>query len=141
MTVREYLSQIRRLDDAIAYKEEQRKEILEEMASIRAVEYDKDKVQASASGDQMINLMIRLEEIAGEADEMRKRFFEEKNTIINQITALEKHTTRDLLYKRYVEYKSFEVISVEMGYAYEYARALHGEALKDFAEMYFVTSN
>ena len=141
MTVKEYLSQIRKLDDVIAYKEAQRKELLEEMASIQAIAYDKDRVQVSASGDQMINLMIRLDEIAGEANEMKKKCFEKKNEIINQIIMLDNHNTRELLYKRYVEYKAFEVIAIEMGYSYEYARELHGVALREFAEVIPETEN
>jgi len=37
-----------------------------------------------------------------------------------------------VLYKRYVEYKSFEQIAVEMGYTYDYIRKIHIKALRNF---------
>lgn len=38
----------------------------------------------------------------------------------------------DVLYKHYIEYKSFEQIAVEMGYTYRNALYLHGRALQAF---------
>ncbi len=37
-----------------------------------------------------------------------------------------------MLFKRYVEYKSFKVIAKEMHYSYQYVIRLHKQALKEF---------
>ena len=38
----------------------------------------------------------------------------------------------DVLYKRYIEYQSFERIAVEMDYTYRNVHYLHGRALQAF---------
>jgi hypothetical protein len=42
----------------------------------------------------------------------------------------------DVLYKRYIECKRFELIAVEMNYDYDYVRKLHVKALEVFAQDY-----
>ena len=42
----------------------------------------------------------------------------------------------DILYKRYVQYKSLEEIAVEMSYSYTRLRHLHGRALQGFKKKY-----
>lgn len=41
----------------------------------------------------------------------------------------------DVLYKHYIEYKSFEQVAVEMGYTYRNAHYLHGRALQAFEKV------
>lgn len=136
MDVKEYLKKVRELDNAIQFKDAQREEIINEMAAVRAVSYDKDRVQSSPSGDQMVNLMIRLEELAGDINKMRTEYFTQKNDIINQIILLHDPRYADLLYKHYVEYKSLEKIAADMNYSYDHIRRLHRAAKKSFAETY-----
>ena len=50
---------------------------------------------------------------------------------LNSIESLDNKKYQEVLYKRYAEYKSFEEISVEMVYVYNYTCNLHGEALKE----------
>ena len=60
--------------------------------------------------------------------------------IIAQIRGLEggemSVTYVELLMRRYVQFERFEVISVEMGYSYEWIRHLHGDALAIFEKQY-----
>lgn len=124
------------LDKAIRFKDAQREEIINEMAAVRAVSYDKDRVRSSMDGDQMTNLMIRLDELAGDINKMRAKYFTKKNEIINQIILLREPRYADLLYKRYVEYKSFEMIAVETNYSYDRTVHMHKESLEMFEREY-----
>ena len=136
MTVKEYLSQIRKLDDVIAYKEAQRKELLEEMASIQAIAYDKDRVQSSASADGMINKMIRLDEMACELEDTMIERAKKRAEITTQITLMPNGTYMQILFKRYVEMQKFEQIALDMNYSYDRVRHLHQEACETFGEIY-----
>ena len=64
------------------------------------------------------------------------KFVDKKHTIINQIHTLNDSKHIEILHKRYVEFKSFELIAVEMSYTYQYIRELHGNALRKFETSY-----
>ena len=55
-----------------------------------------------------------------------------KNECIEMIHSLQKPEYMEVLYKRYVEYKTVERISYEMNYTYKYTSQLLTKALKAF---------
>ena len=59
-----------------------------------------------------------------------------RNKIINEIQSMDNPVYIDILYKRYVQYKSLEEIAVEMSYVYVHTRRLHGLALQAFRARY-----
>lgn len=133
MKAKEYLQQLQRLNTVIEQKIKELGELRSMSISVGGIDYSKERVQTSPSGDapyvKIINRMIDLdEEINREID----KFVDEKHKIINQIQSLQNPIHIQLLYKRYVEFKRLEVISVEMNYTYQYTRELHGYALKEF---------
>ena len=82
---------------------------------------------------KLIGRIIGLEaEINAEID----RFVDEKHKIINQIQGLKNSDYISLLFKRYVEFKKFETIAVEMNFTYQYVLNMHGYALKEFETTY-----
>ena len=136
MTSKEYLKQIRELDMKIEHLNSMKQELLANMAMPKAVSYDKERVDVSPNSDGMINMIIRLEELSKKINNQLMEFFELKSKIVNQIHEIHDYRYIDVLYKRYVEYKSFELIAVEMGYEYQTILNYHGEALLKFAEKY-----
>lgn len=135
MNAKDYLKQIRVIDNRIKDKETQKAELLEMMGSIKGMTYDGDIVQTSANGDQMVNLMIRIEEITNQILDDTRKYIDLKDKIIGQIQSIGDWRIESLLFKRYVEYKSFELIAIEMGFNYDYTRELHGAALACFSEI------
>lgn len=135
MNAKDYLKQIRVIDNRIKDKETQKAELLEMMGSIKGMTYDGDIVQTSANGDQMVNLMIRIEEITNQILDDTRKYIDLKDKIISQIQSIGDWRIESLLFKRYVEYKSFELIAIEMGFNYDYTRELHGAALACFEEV------
>ena len=79
--------------------------------------------------------MIRLSERIERIDNTIAEVGVEIDDRISSIEQLSNDTYRDVLYKRYAEYKSFEQISVEMGYVYNYTCNLHGDALKELSKV------
>lgn len=135
MKAKEYLQQLQRLDTVINQKIKEVHDLRLQAQSTGGLDYSKERVQTSPSGDapfvKLIGRVIDLEvEINAEID----RYVDEKHKIINEIQALKDADHISLLYKRYVEFKKFEVIAVEMNYTYRYVLNMHGYALKDFEE-------
>jgi hypothetical protein len=135
MKAKEYLHNLQRLDTLINQKIKELEDLRSTSTSIGSLDYSKDRVQSSPSGDapfvKVIGRMIDLEEeINAEID----KFVDEKHDIINQIQQLQNPKHIEILYKHYVEFKRLEVISVEMGYTYQYIVELHGYALKEFQD-------
>lgn len=133
MTAKEYLQQLQRLNTMINQKIKELDDLRSMSTSIGSFDYSKDRVQTSPSGDapftKIVNKIVTLdEEINREIDS----YVDEKYRIINQIQALQNPVHIQVLYKRYVEFKRLEVISVELNYTYQYTRELHGYALKAF---------
>ncbi len=134
--VKEYLGEIKRLSIAIDSMERSIETMREEIASIQGISYDKDRVQSSASADGMINKMIRLDEMACELEDTMIERAKKRAEITTQITLMPNGTYMQLLFKRYVEFKRFEQIAVEMNYSYDRIVHIHSEALQDFEERY-----
>lgn len=139
MRAKEYLQQLRRLDTVIDQKIRELDELRTRSTRISSMDYSIERVQTSPSGDapyaKTVHRMIDLnEEINRDIDD----FVDRKHKIINEIQSLENTKHIQILFKKYVEYKTFEQISVEMNYTYQYIVLLHGYALKEFSQKYSI---
>lgn len=132
MTTKQYLNQIRILDLKINQRIDEAKALVEIAVGLRSPELKQDVVQTSPSGDPIGNAMNRYLDLQHEIDDMIDRFVDLKHKIIGEIQKLKDDRFMNLLYKRYVQYKTFEQISDEMGYTYQWVCELHGQALQTF---------
>lgn len=137
-TAKQYLQKIRKLDRMIEQRIKER-DSLRQFDGVGAIAYDSDPVQtspkASAPFESTVEKLIALEE---ELDRLIDEYVTLKDKIISEIHGLNNTVYITLLHKRYVEYKSLEVIAVEMHYSYERVRHLHGYALRAFELEYLV---
>lgn len=137
MKAKEYLQQLKRLDTVINQKIKELGDLRSMSTSAGGFDYSKERVQSSPSGDApFVKLIGRIIDLEEEINAEIDAFVDKKHEIINQIQALKDDKFIDLLYKRYVEYKRLEVISVEMNYTYQYTKELHGYALQEFERTY-----
>lgn len=137
MNAKEYLQQVKVLDVRIKQKIEEKEDLLRRARNISAVDYSREKRQTVSSNEaafaKITDRVCDLEtEINSEIDE----FVNLKHTIINRIHELSDSRHVELLYKRYVEYKSYEQIALEMAYSLAYVKELHKKALADFESSY-----
>jgi len=137
MKAKEYLQQLQRLDTVINQKIKEVEDLRTISVSAGGIDYSKERVQSSPSGDapfvRVINRIVDLEEeISREID----TFVDEKHKVINQIQGLKDSRYIEVLYKHYVEFKRLEAVAVEMNFTYQYTRELHGYALQDFERTY-----
>lgn len=96
------------------------------------VNYGRERVQSSPKGDKIANEVIRMVELEEQINAERAQYFETKERIVNQIHMLSDARYVDVLVKRYVEMKDWDLISDEMNYAPAQVFRLHREALKAF---------
>lgn len=124
MDARKYLEQIEKIDKLIQNKKYEKDQWLS-VAEGTSVSADADRVQSSGELHKMENAVIK-------AVELEKRIVqleEEKQEIISTIEQLDVEHY-DILHKRYVQYKSLDIISHESGYAWSTIKNKHKEALK-----------
>lgn len=102
--------------------------------SFSGTDYSADRVQSTPKNkieEAMVKLSDRIEELDNRIAEISL----EIDDRISSIEKLSNDTHRNVLFKRYVEDMTFEQISVEMGYAYNYTCTIHGDALKELSKV------
>ena len=137
MRAKEYLKKLQRLDTVITQKISELADLRMKVYAVGGIDYSKERVQTSPSGDAaFVNTIGRIADLEAEINREIDFYADEKHKIINQIQGLSNHTHIQLLYKRYVEFKKFETIAIEMCFTYQYTIELHGYALQDFERTY-----
>lgn len=137
MKAKEYLQQLQRLDTVINQKINELGDLRLKSQSTGSIDYSKERVQTSPSGDApFVKLIGRIIELEEEINAEIDASVDEKHKIINQIQGLKNNKYIEILYKHYVEFKRLEVVAVEMNFTYQYVVELHGYALKDFQTTY-----
>ena len=129
VTAKEYLSQVRIILKRLENLNNTLEEIRGRITSTE-IAYDQDRVQTSTRGDGIPAAVVRMMEVERRLSDLAARYIEIKADVVETINMLTNVNYMTLLYKRYIELKRFEQISIEMGYAYQYIINLHGWALK-----------
>lgn len=136
LSAREYLGQLEELDIKINQDLERLEEMKTDACNPGGIDYSKDRVQTSISGDKLGGQVTRYvtlnEYINAEID----RFADAKEQIISEIRGLHDTHYIQLLFKVYVQFKSIREAAGEMKISYSYAVELHKKALKAFSETY-----
>nr|DAG73424.1 MAG TPA: Protein of unknown function (DUF1492) [Caudoviricetes sp.] len=129
MTTRQYLSQIEKYDNLIHNKiiEEEQLNILS--MSVKSVPIG-EKVQTSSKQDPMGDMVAKIIDLREEISKMATDFLEQKQEIIRTIETVEDPILYDVLFKRYVEYKTLLNIADELGYSEVTIKRLHLKAVK-----------
>lgn len=135
MTTKDYLNQISRLNRMINNKLTEIAQLKELSCSISAIG-NEEKVISSLDPDKIGTTYAKIDEMERNLDKMIDEYIEKKNLIIGQIDSIENEDCYNILFSRYIEKKTFEVIATEMKYSWRQIIRLHGKALKAFEEKY-----
>lgn len=135
MTAKEYLQQLDTLRDEIESTNLALEKIFTEASGIKAIVYDKDKVQVSPDNHSE-NFMIKLAELGDEYAQMQMKYKLERDKRIAMINGLSNPIHVRILRKRYIDGKTFEEIAVALHYTYRHVTRLHGSALQEFSAKY-----
>jgi len=137
MKAKEYLQKLQRLDTVINQKIAELNDLRMKAEGVGSIDYARDKVQTSPAADApFANMVGQIADLKAEIGAEIEKYMHEKHRIINQIQALENSRHIEILYKRYVEFKSLEAIAAEMRFTYQYIVELHGCALREFQTTY-----
>ena len=129
-TPKEYLRQLRTAEIKIEQKEEELERLKSSLESI-STGTDSERVQTTPRDKVSVDLP-QMVDLKREIESDIKALLILKNKIINEIQSMDNPVYINILYKRYVQYKSLEEIAVEMSYSYRQILRLHGLALQEF---------
>ena len=135
MTTKEYLGQISRLNRMINNKLTEIAQLKDMAASISAPQSG-ERVQTTPNFDKIGTKYAKIDEMERKIDGMVDELVDKKEKIIQQINSMEDENTYNILFARYIEKKTFEVIATEMKYSWRQVVRLHGTALKQFEKKY-----
>lgn len=144
MDVKQYLESLRLLDARIDQRVRQLDDIGRRRSYIMAAGLlgaDRRNAEGSESSEKGVDDVYErgrdmLSDMRAEISEMILRLEQQRNFIIGRIQSLNDHKFVQVLYKRYVEYKPFEQIAAELGYARSHTLLLHRNALAAFEAMF-----
>ena len=133
MNAKQYLRQLRRLNDIVQSKLDQI-EALRSLAQKITYVPKTVSVQESISEDKMTELISKIVDLQKELKTDIDNLLDLKLKITHQINSLNNDDYKLLLMLRYLNFETWEEIAVEMGYTYQWIHVLHGRALKYFQE-------
>ena len=134
MTAKQYLSRIRLLDIKINNKMQELKELRQKVDGLSSVTLVADRVQTSHEHDRISKDIGEILELEARIVRQMKELEKEKHRVINEIESLENRLYIQILFKKYIEYKSLEQMAVELCYSYEWVKHNHGYALLNFSK-------
>lgn len=135
MLSKEVLNKIRKIDMMIDFKCEQVETLRSRLTSLGSPSMG-DKVQSSLDPDKFTNTMSKIIELEEKINADIDELVDLKRDAMDCIEKLNNDVEKLVLYKRYFNNKSFEQISVEMGYSWRHIHRIHGNALKNFDKVY-----
>lgn len=130
MTTKEYLLQVKYLDEKIQANKEALEALRDKLTDITS-KLDEVKVQSSnqSNFDETLVSVIDLEnKISKEVC----KYIDLKFKIMSEINAMEDNVLSIILFKRYIRNKSLNQIAKELNYSYDHLRHLHLKALREF---------
>lgn len=132
LNAKKTLKKIRDLDDAAAAAMWQVESL--ESSATRMTTYYGHVHKSSGSGDNA-GAIIRLAQARADCNEAVDRFVDYKLKCIDMINMLRKSTHRQLLTLRYLNYKSWDEIALDMNYGIDHIYKIHGYALMEFQKI------
>ena len=88
--------------------------------------------KGQGGNDKLSRLAVEIADCEATLTAELSGLYNRRIRIINQLGMLKSHKHQQLLHKRYIECKSWELIAVEMDISWRYCYMLHGSALAEF---------
>lgn len=137
MQAKQYLRKIKRLNSFVKAKEEELEEIRTRAESVGCMNLSADKIQTSVNTDKLANDIIKLVMQEKKYEAALNSLYAYKAEAEERIEGIENDDYKLLLTLRYLRFKTFEEIAVEMGFTFQWICELHKRALIQFEELYF----
>lgn len=135
MTVKEYLSCVKLRQEEITETEEYI-ERLRTTLGIAGIDYERDKIQTSVTGDKLGDTFVKIFEAEENLKRMKENFVLFRIGVMNMIQQVPERKHREVLNHVYLDYMKLKQVADVMGYSYDYVRELHLEALGCIGEIF-----
>ncbi|GHV06385.1 hypothetical protein FACS1894217_04950 [Clostridia bacterium] len=134
MTAKQYLQQAFRLNQRIESNRDEIARLRSLATSIGSPDLSADRVQSSGNSDKMAATIAKIIDFERELEAEIEKYVVLRREIYGKVDRIEDDDYRIILKKRYLEFKKWENIAVEMNYSYQWVHKLHKRALQDFAK-------
>lgn len=141
MTAKEYLSKIQTYKRIMQSYSERIEELYQEASGMKAIVYDRDRVQVSPE-NRLEKIFAQIDAEAEKYAKARVRYEKEVRKRTEQIAGMERAEYAEILRLRYVELendgqaKTLEQIACLMHLSFWRTAHMHGEALEAFRRKY-----
>lgn len=135
MKIKEYLMQAYRIDQRINSKLEQIAS-LHDLATKATVTYSDMPRNPNKGKSKIEDSIIKIMELEDEINHDIDRLVDLKTDITHLIKNLDSHEYQIILEQRYLCFKSWEQIAVDMGYSIQHTFRLHDAALTELKRFY-----
>ena len=136
-----YLGEIQTLRKTVVRQKMELDRLIHELTGLKAIVYDKDRVQTSPT-NMIEEQMVRLDELTADYAMALARREEAIRIREEQIGKMPKVQHREILIERYLRQrrKSFERIACDTHRSYDRVKHLHTEALIEFARIFHIST-
>lgn len=131
MRAKQYLLEIGSYRRVCVSLNEQIEDLRNQIGGLRAIAYDKDRVQVSPA-NRMEELIPKLIKIEAELTDALVKYNTEVLKRTQEISELSNPMHVTVLTARYCNGKKWEEIAVETGYTFRHILRIHGDALQAF---------
>lgn len=135
MTAKEYLQQVKLKGVVVANLQREKENIRQLMYSIGGG-VGVERVQTSRNNDKFGTLYGRMDEKESQIDEKLLELIEFKLKVSGEINGLNDARYINLLYMRYMDFRSWDEIAIDMKYSTRHVLKVHKEALAEFEQKY-----
>lgn len=140
MTAKRYLQQVWIINEKIKRLMLFREQLRQDMYSLHSPALDSDRVQTSASGDGMLNVIAKVDEAERDIVAETKRLLEKRERIIGEIEKLSEldiepdkaEVYKTILFERHVLFWNWEEIRKSIGYSERQIHRLKYKAWEAF---------
>lgn len=129
MTVKQYLSQLELFDKRIQNKLAEEKQ-LRSLATSISSHMDSERIKASCNNDRIGDIVSKIVDVETELNALIKEYLDQRSEIIQTIEEITRVKPYEVVFKKFVEYKSLEEISKEMYCSVSYVKRLLTEGME-----------
>lgn len=135
MTTKQYLNQIDRINRMVNNKLAEIYQLKTMVCSI-SVSANEDKVQSSSDKDKLGSAVAKIVDLENEINKAIDIYVDKKERIVSQIDSIKDIMEYQVLFSRYIEYKTFEQIAEDNDYSVRQILRIHGNALVEFEKKF-----
>lgn len=130
MQAKQYLKQAYRLNELIQCYQQELEDLRLLASSVPGIDYSKDRVQTSPSGDAgFTNIVMKIIELENAINADTEKMLSLKLEIRNVISNVQDNEERLILHKRYLNFETWEQICDSLDLSLRTVQRIHANAL------------